>query len=454
MSISTLIKKYEQRADYVEVRRVESKETTIRLDNGELVTFSPSEESGYSVRILYRGGWGFASTNGELSEELFKKALKMARSLGKGKRTRVEKPSINRSFEFKQQEKLEDVDISDKLDFVKELDRWVKKLSKKVKSRQVVYLDSVVEKTVVDSFGNEVRERLPRLRVGVSVVAKQGTNMQESFEAFDRIGGYEVIKSFDWQRLGVDAVNKAVSLLQARQPPSGKFKILVDQELGGVFIHEAVGHACESDNLLFDSTIMKGLEGKRVGSRNLTVIDDPTLIPEFGAYFVDDEGVKAKKVVLIKNGVFKEYMTNLETSSKFGLKLNGHARAQSYADEPLVRMSCTYIAPGDWKFEELMEELKDGLYLKGFKGGQVDPVEGTFLFTAQMGYVVKNGEIQHLIKDVSIGGFTLELLKNIVAVGDDLEFKGGFCGKGGQRMPNTTGSPHVLINDALVGGKE
>jgi len=198
---------------------------------------------------------------------------------------------------------------------------------------------------------------------------------------------------------------------------------------------------------------MKGLEGKRIGSNELTVVDDPTLFPEFGSYFIDDEGVRARKVKLIENGVFKHYMNDLETSIKFAMEPNGHARAQSYADEPLVRMSCTYVAPRDWKFDEILEELKNGVYLKGFKGGQVDPLEGTFLFTAKMGYVVRNGELDYLIKDVSIGGLTLELLKNIIAIGNDLKFKGGFCGKGGQRMPNTTGSPHLLIKNALVGGR-
>jgi len=181
------------------------------------------------------------------------------------------------------------------------------------------------------------------------------------------------------------------------------------------------------------------------------VVDDPTLPGKFGSYIYDDEGIKARKVEIIKDGILKEYLLDRETAAFFGLEPNGHGRAQSYNYQPLVRMSNTYIEPRDWSFEEMLEEVKNGLYLIGDKGGQVDIANGTFMFGAKEGYIIENGEIKTPIRDVALSGKILDVLKNIRAIGNDLKIEfPGYCGKG-QWVSVDDGGPHILTR-ALVGG--
>jgi TldD protein len=115
-------------------------------------------------------------------------------------------------------------------------------------------------------------------------------------------------------------------------------------------------------------------------------------------------------------------------------------------------MSNTYVDNGNSNLDEMLEELGDGIYLAGTRGGQVNTGEGVFQFNAEKGYIVENGEIGDLVRDVSLSGNTLEILKNVVLVGNDLKMHSGRCGKNGQAIPVSDGSPHLLISDALVGG--
>jgi TldD protein len=239
---------------------------------------------------------------------------------------------------------------------------------------------------------------------------------------------------------------------------------VLDPELAGVFIHEAVGHAAEADLVLENSSILAGKIGEQIASQHVTVYDDPTM-HEYGYYPFDAEGVPAKRTTLIDRGVLTSYLHSRETAGRLGGGSGngcddgsgsggsggGNARAQG-CSIPIPRMSNTFIANRDMRFEEIIEELRDGVYLKGSRGGQVNTGEGIFQFNAELGYVVRNGEICEMLRDVSLSGQTLEILKNITAVGDDLAFHSGRCGKSGQAVPVSDGSPHILVSRAVVGG--
>jgi len=181
-------------------------------------------------------------------------------------------------------------------------------------------------------------------------------------------------------------------------------------------------------------------------------VDDPTLPGKFGSYAYDDEGLPGKRVEIIKNGVLNEYLNDRETAALLGLVPNGHGRAQSYAHQPLVRMSNTYVEAGTWEPEEIFEEVRHGLYMIGDKGGEVDVATGTFTFGAKEGYIVENGELKVHLRDVSLSGNLLEVLRSIKAIGRDVRIQfPGYCGKG-QWVPVDDGGPHVLT-EALVGGR-
>jgi len=200
-------------------------------------------------------------------------------------------------------------------------------------------------------------------------------------------------------------------------------------------------------------SILAGKLGKRVGSELVNIYDDSTYPNGWGSLKYDDEGVLTQKRLLIEKGILRKYITNRETAVKLDMEPNGGARAQDYSHPPIVRMSNTYMAPGDWSFEEMIEDIKYGVYLLGSRGGQVDTAKGTFQFNAQEAFLIENGEITKPLLDVSLSGLTLETLMNIDALSKEFTLRTGTCGKGGQGVPAGTGGPHARIRNAIVGGR-
>lgn len=265
-------------------------------------------------------------------------------------------------------------------------------------------------------------------------------------------GGLEVIHDCDLVELGESAQRAALRLLNAERAPSGKLPLIADKDLTGVYIHEALGHPCEADLVAAGDSCLDGKLGQQIGNELVTVVDDPTMMGGYGAYPVDDEGVNTREKVLIKNGVLTEYLNHRETAHHFGVEPNGGARAQDGLHHPLVRMSNTMIHGGTHAdIDELMEDVQYGVYACGTRGGQVDTGRGSFQFAAQEAWLIENGELTRPLKDVSVSGLTLEILKNVNGLTRDASLASpGFCGKG-QTVPVGDGGPVMRISEALVG---
>ncbi|MBO4355210.1 MAG: TldD/PmbA family protein, partial [Methanomicrobium sp.] len=230
----------------------------------------------------------------------------------------------------------------------------------------------------------------------------------------------------------------------------GIMDAVLDQELAGVFAHEAVGHASEGDLVKEGVSVLKGKMGEKIGNGIVNVVDDPTL-HEFGFMPVDGEGVKPVRTEIIKNGVLNSYLHNRQTLAAVGDGDAGHARAQT-GEVPIVRMSNTFIENGDSSYDEVIAECKNGILLKGSRGGQVDPGRGVFQFNAEYGYLIENGEIAGMVRDLSLTGDILKTLHDIALCADDRRMNPGYCGKSGQNVPVTDGSPHLLLKNAVIGG--
>ena len=284
----------------------------------------------------------------------------------------------------------------------------------------------------------------------INAVAASEEGIQFGHKSIGGSRGFEVIKDHDIDNFGRTAALKAVRLLNAKSPSSGSFPVVLDPELTGVFIHEALGHASEADLILQNDSILKNKLGTQIGSNLVTIIDDASM-DAFGYYPYDAEGVKTSENILVKNGVLSLLLSSRETASKLGINSSGNARS-SVGEQPIVRMSNTYLKPGDQSFEELLEGMKDGIYLKGSRGGQVDTGKGVFQFNAAESFLIKDGEIRDPLRDVSLSGSIMEILNNVDALGSDFKMGVGFCGKSGQTVPVGDGGPHVRVSKATVGG--
>ncbi|WP_048149612.1 TldD/PmbA family protein [Palaeococcus ferrophilus] len=453
MEYEAIVRKAEELArrhgiDYYEVRIVRTTALGIHMQNSELEELSANTEVGIGVRA-FKGSWGFSSAN-DLSraEKAIETAMKIARLSGGSSRVYEGDPVKDRAV-IPMGRPFDDVSLEEKLELVREIDGHL--MGEGISNRSVSYGEGVKRQFYFNSVGSEVETVVPRARLFFSATAKENAEMQSYWKIFGGTGGWEIIERVNVEEWASFVKEKALSLLRASPPPSGEFEVIADPELAGVFIHEAIGHAAEADAVKTGESILAGRLGERIGVEGLTVVDDPTLPGRFGSYVYDDEGIKARRVEIIKDGVLLNYLNDRETSAVLNLEPNGHGRAQSYAHQPLVRMSNTFIEPGDWSFEEMVAEVRRGLYMVGDKGGEVDIANGTFTFGAKEGYLIENGEIKAHLRDVALSGKILDVLREIRAIGKDLRVDfPGYCGKG-QWVPVDDGGPHILTR-ALVGG--
>jgi len=444
--------------EYADVRAQHLNSTSIRLTNDRFEQAVSGIDQGLGIRVLYKGAWGFSCTSsldGNDVQEIVKTAFKIAKATSKGVKEKAKVCSVKPvkdKVAIKANQPLSEVDIDKKMKLVLGFSKTVRAYSSKIVSASLAYEDVTGQKAVVSSDGANILTNLSRVYSSVNAVAKQADKLTSARERLGKIGGYELFQEEDGGKIMKKAAERAVNLLKAKPAPSGRFTVIVDPRLAGVFAHEAVGHGCEADLIIAGESILAGKIGKVVGSDLVSIYDDSTLAGGWGSEKYDDEGVPTKKRLLIEKGVLKGYITNKEASAKLNMEPNGGARAESYAYPPIVRMSDTYIARGDHTFEELLEGITQGVYLKASRGGQVDTAKGTFQFNAEEAGLIEKGELTTPLLDVSLSGVTLETLHNIDAVAKDFEISLGFCGKG-QTVPAGDGSPHIRIKNALVGGR-
>ncbi len=438
--------------NFYDVRLIEGSSTSIVLDNGNIEEISANFSKGCGVRALCGGSWGFTTAESDLDMD---RAITCASELAENMNAispkenvelgPVDPPLIKDLPEVKNDPK--DIPIEDKVEFLKDLDMSARTTG--VTSISAVYSETCMKMRYINSEGTEAEYDLVRTGYAISAVASENGTYQVGRESRFGVCGYELIDREDPLELAKKAGSTAVELLGAQQAKGGNLPVILDPELAGVFAHEAVGHASEADLVLEGSSILANRIGEQIASPEVNIIDDPTL-HEYGYYPFDSEGVEATKNIVIKNGILDSYLHSRETAGALG-GVPGNSRAQGYS-APIVRMSNTYIDNGSSDLDEMLEETKNGMYLIGSRGGQVNTGEGVFQFNAEKGYLIENGEITTLLRDVSLSGKTLEILNNITLVGNDLKMHSGRCGKGGQLVPVSDGSPHISISSAVVGG--
>lgn len=444
-----VIAKTSPKVDYMDIRTGISDNTSILMKDGNVDEINTGMSLGARIRVLNNGAWGFAYTT-DLSKinEITETAIKFSNSL-KGDVTLSEYDVIKDRIEVDVEIPFKDISIEEKKDVLKEASDAA--TIEKVNSTTVSYSDSQINELFMSSEGSEIETLISKVRMALNASATDGEIIQFGHGSLGGVRGFEIIADADIEEFGRNIGEKAVRLLDAKPAPSGRFPVIADPELTGVLIHEALGHAVEGDLILQNDSILKDKLGEQIASDIVNIFDDASLRQGFGYYPYDVEGVKTAPNQLVKDGKLVSLLNSRETASKLGMKSSGNARSL-IADQPIVRMSNTYLQPGDNTFEELIEDIDDGIYLKGSRGGQVDTGKGIFQFNAAEGYLIENGEIKTPLRDVSLSGNILETLKNIDAIGNDFKLSVGFCGKDGQTVPVGDGGPHTKILNALVGG--
>ncbi|NYT05362.1 MAG: TldD/PmbA family protein [Methanomicrobiales archaeon] len=434
---------------YWDIRHVEGAVTHVDIDNGVVESAGTSFFNRALLRVLGEHGWGvltienYASCSEKEIRDYIGRALQLARVteedvvLADAPSGMLPVPPLA--------EDPRDVSLEEKCGLLAGIEAAARLPG--IASTRGRYTEDEGRVHFRDSSGNEYEYALCRSGFSVLAVARRGELMQMGRESEHTLSGLNLRHRQD---MGRTAAERALALLDARPAKGGRMRALLDPELAGVFAHEAIGHASEGDLVKEGASIIKGRIGERIGNEILNIVDDPTL-PEFGFEPVDAEGVAVARTEIIRNGVLSSYLHDRQTLAAVGDGIAGHARAVP-GDVPVVRMSNTYIENGDASFDELLEACGTGILLAGSRGGQVDPGRGVFQFNAEYGYIVENGELGAMVRDVSLSGEILSTLHAIVLCGNDRKMHQGYCGKAGQSVPVSDGAPHVLLEEAVVGG--
>jgi TldD protein len=322
--------------------------------------------------------------------------------------------------------------------------------------RQVTAVhNAVVEESLLANSLGEVRtSACQRTRLVIQVVAAGDGVIQMGQEAPGALAGPDFYAGSDPSSFAITAARRALTMLSARPSPTGRMAVVMNSGTGGVLLHEACGHGLEADHVHKGASVYGGKVGQAVASALVSASDNPTIPGLWGSYEHDDEGTPSQHTLLIENGVLKEFLFARHEAMKDGRQSTGNGRRQSFRHAPVPRMSNTYIEPGDTDPADIVASTPRGLYAKKMGGGQVDPVTGDYVFAVSEGYLIEGGKIGPPVRGATLIGNGPRTLELIDAVGNDLSFEEGTCGKDGQGVPVTTGGPTFRIAELTVGGTE
>ncbi|BAB59954.1 maturation protease [Thermoplasma volcanium GSS1] len=443
----------------MQIRRTRYMDITSRgafYRNGEFDGSSSSRGSGYAIRVV-NDSIAIAYSNSDDWERVKKRideALDRSRKIGKSKIFTGR--DVRSSWTKLGNKKVLDTDFNEIVDILKEADTAASNVAQ---LRINSISDKIVKEYYMNTEGSEVHGEYSRIYFQYLIGVVESGNYEQSSEEYGYTGGYE---TFDLGRIAEEEREDAVKLREIALAPSvepGKFDVIIGPEISGIVAHESAGHPTEYDRIAGREAVLAGesfLSGKKfpykIGSELVNVVDDPTVENSFGYYLYDDEGVPARKRYLYKDGMTSEFLLNRESAAWAGTESNGAGRSSSWDMEPLARMSTTYIEPGDYSFEELFEGVRRGVYIKSFTEWNIDDLRFNEKYVGKEAYYIENGDIKGRVRRPVLETNTVNFYSSVDAVGKDLHFNAGICGKGDpeQGVEVWMGGPHLRLRGMIV----
>jgi len=412
---------------------------------------------GMGIRVIRGDRTGFGYTN-DLGLDKIRKAALTAAAIARGKAGSGPPPPLRDrtrlASRYLVRRPVHEASLREKMKLVREAYAAAKGHDPRIAKVKAHYSDSLTHQCVANSEGLLVHDTRPLVKlVCMAISEKNGKRESGYWGGGGRVGLEYFRDVLTPRRIGEEAAREAVLLLDAVDAPAGEMPIVLAPGHSGVLIHEAVGHLLEADFNRKKTSVFWNKMGKRVGSSLVTIYDDPT-IPSFrGSYNIDDEGTAPRRTLLIEKGVIRGLLQDKLSSRLMRGALTGHGRRQDYSHWPIPRMANTYIAAGDDAPEDIVRSVKKGFYVSSLSGGQVED-SGKFTFSVSLGYLIEDGRLTAPVKQATLIGTNIDILKKIDRVGSDLEFglQTGTCSKDGQDVPVTDGCPTLRIERMTVGG--
>ncbi|MEZ0323281.1 MAG: TldD/PmbA family protein [Hydrogenothermaceae bacterium] len=438
--------------EYGEIFFEDLRGLTLNLEDNKIEKSSKGRDCGVGIRLIKN----FKTYYGFTSEITFENLLNLAKTIAKSEGEGV--ISVGKRYFSSKVNVLidpDDYDISKKKDILFRANDVARSYDSLIKQVSVTLRDVKRDILIINSLGDIVEDSQTRVVFFVEAIASDGINLYRGYESTGGTIGYELfneeyVNVIDY--VATKAAERAVLGLKAKPAPAGSFTVVISSQAGGTMIHEAVGHGLEADLVNNGLSVYAGKIGEKVASELVTVIDDGTLSGKNGTFNFDDEGVMSQRKVLIEKGILKGYMYDRLSAMKERRESTGNGRRDGYRNIPIVRMTNTFIDAGKDNPHDIIKDTKKGIYVVKMGGGQVNTVNGDFVFEIMEGYMIENGEITYPIKGATLIGNGPKALEDIDAVGYDLGWAIGTCGKDGQRAPVSDAQPTVRIKRLTLGG--
>jgi TldD protein len=451
-------------ANYAEARLENTAGNSFLFKNGILEGSEFGEGTGLGVRLLINNTIGFATTN-ILTEDSIKSAVKKALELAKSsKRTKIlkfaEAEVSKQNYVVRQRKSVIDTGPDVKLEFLKQMDDALTETKLELPTRYFSLSDELVKKIYLNSEGTKITSEIPRINLFYLFTVKHNKELMQRMWQAAAAAGWEVV---DKWRMPEILADEATALWEVAKTfakiPKKPIDVVAGPQVSGIIAHESCGHPFEADRIFGreaaqagESWITPKMMGQRLAKPVVNLVDFPDIEGTYGFYKYDDEGIKARKRYLIKKGIVNEFLHNRESASASSTKSNGSARASDFAKEPLVRMSNTYFEPGEQSEEELIEDIKQGVYFKNFTEWNIDDMRYNNRYVSAEAYLIENGRLTKPVKNAVFEITTPALYAAIDAVGKNLEFHPGSCGKGEpmQGIPVTMGGGSLRLRKIML----
>ena len=439
---------------YADIRIVTVKDEDISVKLGNISVLEIREKIGFGIRCLANGGFGFAGSYDPTKDEVRRVAelaVRIAKASGATRKNPVElvdEKVATDSYSTSVKKDPFKVPIEEKVSELIEVDKRLQEHNPEViKFTKADYRGHSEDKVFSSTEGAYITQKIVFCGGGFSCMAiSQGSPPQRrsypgSFRGDFSTSGYEFFESRNLLENVERIADEAIALTTAKQCPTEKASILLDGHQLMLQIHESTGHPTELDRVLGTEAAYAGtsfmtvdkLKNLRYGSEHVTLVSESITPGGLGTYGYDDEGVKAKRIELVKDGLFVGYQSSRETAAQIGLaESSGGMRADSPQKLPLIRMANINLEPTGWLRDEIIEDTKRGILMSTNKSWSIDDKRLNFQFGTEIAWEIIDGEVGQILKNPTYTGITPEFWGSMDAHSkDDWRLFGTpNCGKG------------------------
>ncbi len=439
--------------DFADIYGEEIASLQIIAENKRVDKINPILDRGVGIRIIHGDLTAYGFTN-DVSEAGL---LELAHSVSEN----IQKSEISSIADLTKQsahlvlpvlKSPETFRLQAKKAFIETAEKAAWAFDKRIIQVKTLYADISKRIEIANSLGECASEDRVYSLFYVQTVAQENDVMQTGYYPVGGVCGLEMLEVEPPEIIARKSAEQALRMLQARKAPAGTMPVVISSSAGGTMVHEAVGHGLEADLASLGLSVYHKKIGQRIANDKITIVDDKTLAGKRGSFVFDDEGTPSEKTVLVENGVLKNYMYDRRLAMKDGTRSTGNGRRESYRFPPICRMTNTMIMPGKDDPEETIRTTEKGLFVTKMGGGQVNTVNGDFVFEVNEAYLIEKGRIGEPVRGAMLMGNGPKVLETIDRVGNDHGFSIGTCGKNNQGVPVSDAQPTIRIPELVVGG--